>query len=215
MKTLREFAVAVLSIVILLAFCTTAVAAGSTVTYDGTADKFVFSPANTDMFQNFKGAMPGDLLIQDISVKNDVSNGVKVKIYLRAEPTEEAYKEFLSQMALTVTQVGDSELFSAPADQQGGLATNVCLGTFYSGAEVDLKVALDVPLTLDNEFQNSVGVINWVFSAEELPIEPTDPTPKTGDTSNINIYIILAAVSITGLLVLWLFKKKSETKIVK
>ncbi len=204
MRMLRKGAAALtVCAMLLMAWAVPALAAGSTVTYDSGANKFVFLP-NSDLFQDFKGVMPGDSLTQKITVKNATANGVKVKIYLRAEAVDQQYQAFLSQMKLKVVQNGTSVLFDSAADQQGGLASNVCLGTFYSGANVNLDVSLTVPLAMGNEFQDSIGLINWVFTAEELPIDPDDPV--TGDATNIWLYGAIFAGSAAGLATLLLLR---------
>lgn len=204
MKALLKTVLALMVCAVLLtAFMAPALAAGATVTYEGNADKFVFVP-DSDLFENFKGVMPGDTLTQQITVKNDTANGVKVKIYLHAEPVNESYKAFLGEMTLKVVQDGSSVLFAAAADQQGGLASDVCLGTFFSGADIDLTVSLAVPVGMGNEFQNSTGLIRWVFTAEELPIDPDDP--DTGETMGIWLFGGLFAASAAGLLALRLFR---------
>lgn len=201
-------AILVLTCLLVFGFMGSALAADSSVTYSSGADKFVFLP-NTDLFQNFKGVMPGDTLKQTITVKNDAANGVKVKLYLRAEPADDKYRGFLSQMKLTVVQNGQSVLFASPASEQGGLSSNVYLGTFYSGADIPLTVTLNIPLEMGNEYQSGVGVVNWVFSAEELPIESTDPIPKTGDNTQPEMYIPLAGgLAAALLLVLFVARKK-------
>jgi hypothetical protein len=206
---LRRTVTVAFAIAVLAVFSGNAFAAGSTVTYNGNADQFVFLPG-ADLFQNFKGVMPGDTLTQEITVKNDTVKGGKVKIYLRAEPAEEKYKHLLSQMSLKVVQDGQSVLFEAPADQQGGLASNVCLGTFSSGAEVRLNVTLVVPIAMDNEFQDQSGSIRWVFTAEEFPETPDNP--QTSDPALLWMYIALSGIGASGLLTLILIGWKRAAR---
>ena len=112
----------------------------------------------------------------------------------------------------TVTQDGKSELFQAPADQTDGLTDWVCLGTFYSGADVMLNVSLDVPITMGNDYQDRIGALDWQFMAEEYPISKDDPkAAKTGDDMNIWLYAGIGAVALLAAgLVFATRRKKSE-----
>lgn len=212
MKKRSWMIVALLTVLMMVCSLTSALASSETsqVIYEGDAQKFVFVPASTDLFGNFKGVMPGDVLSQKITVRNNASNGVKVKIYLQAQGVVEQTQDFLSQLKLKVVQQGSNVLFDAPADQTAGLTDPVCLGTFYSGAEVELEALLEVPITLDDTYQDAMGTIRWVFTVEEYPIEPTDPKPPvTGEQSAIGWYVAALALAAAGLIVL-LRKKKAD-----
>ena len=214
MKRLAKFCTFLIVPVMVFGLCTTAYAAGS-VTYDGDANKFIFAPGTEDspssLFENFQNVMPGDTRTEQILIKNDTSNKVKIKVYMRSLGAQENTDDFLAQMNLTVEQKDDSILFAAPADETAQLTDWVYLGTVYSGGEITLDVTLEVPITMGNDYQNEIGYIDWEFKVEELPIEPSDPEPpKTGDTSNIFLYSGLMIFSLVGLIVLLATKRRKQ-----
>lgn len=208
-KTLKTISALALALLLLLSMGATAFAE-SKVTYEGGAEKFVFLPGSeyteTDLFENFKGVMPGDVITQEITVQNNYTKAEKVKIYLRAVVHDEqgnplseevaksedvvSMQDFLSQLTMTVKQ-GDKVLFSASPDELDGLKENVLLGAFPGKSYTKLVVELSVPIELGNEYANRVGEVDWVFTAEEVT-----KTVQTGDDSDLILWAALMTLSL-------------------
>ena len=204
--------------VIALSSVMPAYAANGKVTYSKNAGDFVFEPGSehslTDLFPNFKDVMPGDTLTQKITVKNNADNKVKVKIYMRSLVAHEDSVEYLSQLGLKVAKSEENEMaymFDAATDEKAQLTDWVCLGTLYSGGEVNLDVTLNVPVELPNEFQNKIGYIDWEFMIEEFSIEEGDPKPpQTGDNSHMGLWFALMISSAAMLIILLVWRKKDK-----
>ena len=215
-------------LVMMMLFTGAAFAAESSVTYEGGAENYVFLPGSeytdTDLFDNFKGVMPGDELEQKITVTNEQGLCDYVKIYMRAVPHDDTanplsdsvmqyetvvtMEDFLHQLSLTVVKEDGTEIFKGTAEELDGLAENVLLGSFEKGESTVLTAKLTVPIELGNEYANRVGEVDWVFVAEEL----NNSAPETGDNVNLGLYLGIlgiAAVAVVALVVLGK-KKKSE-----
>lgn len=203
-----------LAFALLLSLCITAQAKEPIVAYTESGGTLSIEPgseyAATDLFLALKGVMPGDRVTEQITIKNHANHRVYVRIYLRALGAVEGSEALLSQLNLQVQQVGQANrLFEAPADQTAQLTDWVLLGTFLSGAEVKLDVTLDVPKTLGNEYQNSLGALEWEFRAEEYPL-PNGPS--TGDDTPLGLYMAMMGGSALLLLFLLLGGKRRKKR---
>lgn len=215
---MKKIITLLITLVLLLSSTVTVFAADGKVTYSGNAGNFVFEPGSehslTDLFPNFKGVMPGDTLTQKITVKNDADNKVKVKIYVRSLGAHEDSVEFLSRLGLKVSKSEENKMaymFDAAANETAQLTDWVCLGTLYSGGEVNLEVTLNVPVELPNEFQNKIGYLDWEFMIEEFPIEEGDPKPpQTGDNSNMALWFTIMICSLIMMIILLVWRKKDK-----
>ena len=200
----RSICLALLMAVLL---CGSALAAS--VSYEGGAEKFVFLPGSSlsasDLFENFKDVLPGDVLTQTIRVQNDSASSVR--IYMRADPVSAADADFLNQLHLSVT-AGEKEIFDAQAGEQGGLANNTLLGTFKKSGGTDLTVTLEVPAELGNEYMDRLGTVPWTFLVEEVT---ADDTPETGDWFRPAVWIAAAAV-LAGCIVLLLIRRRKKAE---
>ncbi len=196
------------------------VSAQSTVTYSGNSGDFIFAPGSehspTDLFENFKNVLPGDSITQQITVKNNANNKIKVKIYMRSLGAHEESNDFLSQLSLKVKKSSDNDMaymFDAAANETAGLTNWVELGTLYSGGVVNLDVILDVPTSLSNEYSDKIGYLDWEFKVEELPLGPNDPKPpQTGDSTHLWLWASLMAGSavLIALVIIFTRKKREE-----
>ena len=199
---------------LLLWGCSVTAFADGRVTYDGNAKDFIFSPGSkyspTDLFADFKDVMPGDTITQKVTIDNKVEHNVKIKLYMRSLGAEEGSEEFLSKLYLTVKQDGESNLFAAPPSEPAQLTDWVYLGTVYSGGRIDLDVTLNVPITLENSFQDAVGYLDWQFRIEELPVSPDDP--KTGDTTSMWLYLLFSSLGAIMLLILLMMRKRKKIR---
>lgn len=158
----------------------------SKATYDDVPEKYIFSTTSkedpTDLFENFKNAMPGDTLTQTVVIENKNTNRMAVKMFLRSLGADEGSEAFLSKLTLTVKEKGKSPFFEAAADQKTGMADYRELGTVAPGGTVELEVSLSIPATLGNEYQNAVGKIKWQLKSEEQPIETKEKHCPKCDT---------------------------------
>lgn len=193
---------------LLLSIVMPVIAAEGNVTYSGNAGEFIFAPGSeyspTDLFPDLKDVMPGDILTQEIVVKNHAKKNVKIS--LRALGAHEDSKEFLSQLNLYVEKVTDTPLFEAPADETAQLTEWRTIGVLATDGEARLQVGLEVPNSLDNTNKNLAGYLDWEFMVEEIE----DKDPQTGDAQKTWLWVLSIALSGTVIFILAIKRRKDN-----
>lgn len=191
-----------LALFLFISFSVTADAAKSEVTFED-GKLIAFEPGSvytdTDLFDNFKDVMPGDVRTEEITIQNNTKDCDYIKVYLRAvlhdetgnpisEKVREALQsdgrreaaseleymnEFLSQLSMKVWN-GSTLIYEEFSDKQDGLAENVYLGSIRKGETIKLNVELDVPIEMGNEYGSRIGEVDWVFVIEGFhdPVSP-------------------------------------------
>lgn len=209
---------------------------GSSVIFQHDADKFVTLPGE-DLFQGFKGVMPGDSRTQLIDIGND--NDKTAYIYLYALQADESQfadaqqkaisDELMKLLQVEITQAsvdgrtevlykgklyGEDKSFSMHGQPQA-----VNLGGFDKGERARIKVELKVPESLGNRYADAAAKIKWIFTAKLE--EPNNPPPSppdivvTGDafTSALPIALTVAALALaTAGAMFFLNRKKRIAK---
>lgn len=217
------------SLVLVFSLAAPTFAASASITYKGQTDKFVFDPS-TDLFQNFKGVMPGDTVKQDITFTNKATDSNYVKLYLRAvahnatsnpltKPVKDhediaSMEDFLSQLTMKVW-CGKKLIFEESPDKLGGLKNKVLLGTFRKNQTATLTVQLVVPIELGNEYANRMGEVDWVFTVEAFKGTPSTSNDRLIQTGQLNWPILalgaggLVFLTLGGTMILSKKKRKN------
>lgn len=184
-KSCKALAALGLAALLVMSLAGAAFAATPSITFKGFSSGFDFQPGSeyteTDLFDNFKGVMPGDTLTETVTFTNSATDCDFVTLYMRAEAHDEsanplsdkvaeketaaAMTDFLSRLSMKVWN-GTALIYEASPDETDGLTSNKLLGIFRTGETATLKVELSVPLTLGSEFANRVGEVDWVFHVE-------------------------------------------------
>ena len=227
-----------LMLVMLLSLSVTAFADAPNVNYTGGTNngKFVFTAnttqyTDTDMFANFKNMMPGDKRTQQITFRNSLTGYYKITVYFKAVPhtdssgdnaatyaghpepftAEELAKmqDFLSCFDMTITDRWGKTLYNGPASNSGPEDWRE-ITTLRRGESTTITVTLEADIErLTNDYTDRIGEVDWIFQADEVPYEPTEP--RTGDASQIWLYAaicLVSAAAVVGILVIK--KKKAE-----
>ncbi len=224
MKVMRRISSLLLLAVMVLSLAVPALAAGSVVEYYG-HKLFDIEPGSvwtdTDLFDGFKGVMPGDTLTETVTIENTASCCDYIRVYLQAIPHDDSnplsatvaaeetiasMEDFLSQLTLTVKQ-GLTTIYTGPASDMDQMK-RVSLGKISRNKSAALSLALEVPLEMSNDYAKRVGEIDWKFTIEEY--DNSSDIPKTGDHMAQYLLPCLIAMGVSAAVLLFLLVMKRK-----
>ncbi|MDD5803609.1 hypothetical protein ACTQWG_16870 [Blautia sp. HCP3S3_H10_1] len=130
---------------------------------------------STDLFANFKNLQPGCSRSQTIRLSNTSDN--TIRMYLRAEPTKqdqnnlEQIQQLLSRYGIIEIRENGKVLYQGSVDGNltgtgWNMKKDIDLGIFGPGQGRNLVVKLSVDENMDNEYEELLGKVKWVFSAQ-------------------------------------------------
>lgn len=229
----KRLAALLTAMILILLFTVTAFAAPSNIIFQGGAEKFVFFPGSyytdTDMFQNFKDMMPGDIREQHFEVKNTYRGCDYVRIYMWAqlhdaeneqpqfkdpvgiewnEARQKHMEDFLLQFDLTLKEEDTGRvLFEGKAGELAQLEPQIVLGDYRYNQGTKLVSTLEMDINAGNEFQYDIGEVDWCFAVEEF----NDPAP-TGDSANLWVWAVVAVTAFIAAMVLGFYERKVKRR---
>lgn len=194
------FVIMVCSVIFLSSGAVVNAAGEPTVVYDGKQQEFtLINVTDTDLFPLYKGLIPGDIVEQNIVLKMKNLKST-TSVYLRAECDDEV-KTALEGTTLDVyykdKMIVDNQI----------IFENILLGKYDKNMAADLKAIIHIPTSYGNEISGEEHNIQWIFTVQEEPAGSTGP--KTGDESNLIMYIITMAIAI-GILIGVMRRKKER-----
>lgn len=167
-KTFRQLIT--LSLIMLMTIASAQAVFAAEGNYNGNTNELTVD----GMFSDFTNMVPGDTASQQVAIKVNPESGMNTNIYLRAEASGD--NVLLKDSTLSVKQ-GTRTLYSGKASD---LNTNVLIGTFTGAGTGTISVELTLPTSLGNEAADQQATVNWIFTAEEVPVPADDDDDDGG-----------------------------------
>ena len=155
--------------------------------------KLIIGGEKTDLFANFKNLQPGCTRSQTIRLANN--SDLNIKMSLRAEAAKqnkhskknlELIRKLLTSYAKIEILENNKVLYHGTVDgnltKKGwSMKKDISLGEFKPGAGKNLIVKLSLSEEMDNEYQELLGKVKWVFSASQASSDSSSGQNGNGD----------------------------------
>lgn len=141
--------------------------------------KLEISGEKTDLFANFKNLTPGCSRSQTIHLENEAEE--EIVMFLRAQAVKqekmssrkrELLKQLLTKYAVVEISEGTKVLYQGTVDGNlegagWSMREDISLGKLKKGQGRNLVVKLSLDPEMDNEYQELLGKVKWVFSVRK------------------------------------------------
>ena len=172
----------------------------------------LYAVSDGGLFDNLKGLVPGDKVINTVHVRNDSKSTVTLYLKVNSDyervsnnaiknkntnkivkEADKKFKEDLLDVIKMNIQLDDAYIYgdsnySLSANCNGEIVSGkgISLGEFKSGTEKELKVSILLPdEEMNNSYMNSFHAIDWVFYIEGE--DSNNSGGSTGGSSSNNI----------------------------
>lgn len=168
-------------------------------------------------FMSFTNMVPGGQYTDQLQIENGSKK--TYALYMQVIPIEQdENKDELLELISMKVSLGTKTLYEGTASgknyNNGNLQNVIFLGNYKPGEENQINVELELDKNVGLEYCDLLTKNDWKFMVTEVknPGKPqTIHPPKTGDTTNIALYI--AIMSCVVALIIVIAKKKNDMKI--
>lgn len=196
----KIIAIVILSVFLLMSSVSFG-AENPTITYDGQYHEFFIKNVNHgDLFTTLKGLMPGDKITQNISIQTKHLDQ-ETTLLLKSECDKES-QEKLNQLQYYIEKDG-KVICSAFSIEEPLL-----IGRFTDDSLANIKVVIEVPISVTEQITNMDYHLNWTFIAQEEGEVVAENPVQTGDNNSIALYAVIFLFAIIILIFILILKKK-------
>ena len=186
---------------------------------DGTMVWNADKGSNGNWFMSFTNMVPGESYQDSLVIENGSSK--TYELYFQIVPLEQAElkDELLEKIQMTIMQDG-KQIYKGNATGEPGtkdLQNIVPLGTYTPAKESTLVVELTLDGDIGLEYCDLLTQIDWKFMVKEKVDSKKDTSvteikpPKTGDTTDMGLWIFVVIGSMTVIGVVNVFRHKKKT----
>lgn len=157
MKRIKQLCTVLMCVLLTLGLAGAAFAADSTVTYKGRKSGFDFEPGSvyigSDLFDNFKNVMPGDVKAEKVTIVNQSASSDYIKVYMGALLHDKENNP-ISPKVLEALEADERRGTMDELEYMHGFLDQLILKVWNGEKKDENLIYTGNPNSLDNGFEN-------------------------------------------------------------